>query len=129
MDTDEQRRNLVWALRDRLPIERITPTHVVESDHFPEPPLIDGHRPDLLAESFAGTMVIGIAKNGSELDSDLSAEQYRTFASYQDPKSGERAALVVAVRSEHKAQAEEAIEKAGLTSDHYSVFPVTFPTE
>jgi hypothetical protein len=72
-------------------------------------------------------MVIGIAKNGSELNGDLSAEQYRTFAHYRDPKSGERAALVVAVRSEHRAQADEAIAKAGLTSDHYSVFPVDFP--
>lgn len=123
----EKHRNLIWALRDRLPYERITPTHVVGSDQFPDPPLIEEHQPDLLAESFAGTLVIGIAKDASELDSDLSAEQYRSFANYRDPKSGERAALVVAVRSEHKAQAEEAIEKGGLTSDDYSIFAVDFP--
>jgi hypothetical protein len=127
MASDARHRNLVWALRDRLPFERITPTHVIDSDQFPDPPPFKGHQPDLLAESFAGTMVIGIAKDGSELDSDLSAQEYRTFANYHDPRSGERAALVVAVRSEHKKQAENAIEKAGLNPDRYSVFAVDFP--
>jgi hypothetical protein len=122
-----QHRNLLWALRDRLPLEGVTPTHIVDSNHFPDPPLIDGHQPDLIGESQAGTMVIGIAKEAPDLESDQSAAQYRCLASHRDPKSGELASLVVVVRKEHREDAEKAIEKAGVGPDRYSVLAVGFP--
>ncbi|HEX3172900.1 MAG TPA: hypothetical protein VHQ43_01610 [Solirubrobacterales bacterium] len=124
---EDQHRNLLWALRDRLPLDGITPTHVVNSDHFPDPPLIDGHQPDLIAESRAGTMVIGTAKEIPDLGSDLSAAEFRAFASYRDPKSDELAALVVVVRKEHREDAEKAIEKAGVGPDRCSILAVGFP--
>jgi hypothetical protein len=118
--------HLVWALRDRLPFEQITPTHDVSSGQLPDPPVIAGHQPDLIAESLAGTLVIGIAQDGAELDSPETIEGYRALTSYKDP-SGELAALVVVVASEHKQRAEEALAKAGV-SERSSVFAVNFPS-
>ncbi len=124
---ESQHRNLLWALRDRLPLGGVTPTQVIDSKHFPDPPLIDGYRPDLIGESQAGTMVIGIAKEVQDLGSDQSAAEFRAFGSYQDPESGELAALVVVVRREHRADAERALAAAGIQPDRYSVLAVGFP--
>ena len=126
---DQTRLNLIWALRDRLPMESdARPTHSLGTKQLPDPPMISGHTPDLLAESLAGTLLIGLAKDGPELDSEQSAEQYRAFTNYKDPQSGELAALVVVVPGEFKDQAKAAIEKAGVSEDRFSVQAVNFPS-
>src|ERR1700727_316430 len=98
----ERHRQLVWALRDRLPLEQTTPTHDISTQLLPDPPAINGYQPDLLAKSLAETLVIGVAKDGAELDSPTAIEEYRAFTAYRDPQSGELAALIVVVLSEDK---------------------------
>jgi hypothetical protein len=124
---DVRHRHLVWALRDRLPLEQITPTHDISTELLPDPPLIDGYQPDLLAKSLAETLVIGVAKDGTELDSPTAIEEYRAFTAYKDPQSGELAALIVVVANEDKQKAEVALAKAGV-SERSSVFSVGLPT-
>jgi hypothetical protein len=126
---DQTRLNLIWALRDRLPMgSNARPTHSLGTEQLPDPPAIAGHTPDLLAESLAGTLLIGLAKDGPELDSDEAAEQYRAFAGFKDPQSGEPAALVVVVPGEFEDQAKAAIERAGVSKDRFSVQAVNFPS-
>ena len=124
---DERHRQLVWALRDRLPLEQITPTHDISTEQLPDPPAINGYRPDLLAVSLAQTLVIAIAREGTELDSPTAIEEYRAFTAYRDPESGESAALVVVVPTEDKHEAEQTLVQAGV-SERSSVFAVGLPT-
>lgn len=124
---EERHRQLVWALRDRLPLDQITPTHDISTELLPEPPAINGYQPDLLARGLAETLVIGVAKDGTELDSPSAIEEYRAFTAYKDPQSGELAALIVVVLSEDKQKAEKALAQAGV-SERSSVFAVGLPT-
>lgn len=125
---EDERHDLIWALRDRLPLEGSgTVTHAVGTPSLPDPPLVAGHQPDLLGEGVGGTVIVGLAREGPDIDSDLSLEQYRAFADHRDPRTGDTASLIVVVRSEFKEKAKAAIEQAGVGEDRYFVLGVGFP--
>jgi hypothetical protein len=128
LEAGDKRHHLINALRDRLSIEGSgAVTHVIGTPSIPEPPLIDGEQPDLLARGLGNKLIIGLAKTGPDFSDEESVRRYRTFSGYHDPESDERAAFNLVVPAEFRRRAEAALEEAGLTQEQFFVLGLGFP--
>ncbi len=87
-------------------------THVAGRTEYPDPEPVGRHEPDLVAETPDGTVVIGEAKIGDDLDDEHSLEQLRDFSKAVDP-DGNRIVFLLCVPAEWVEAAEQAIVDAG----------------
>lgn len=117
----ERLSSLRYWLR-RIPSSEITITHTrVAVDGLPEPELIEGHQPDLLARGPSGKLIIGLIHPGPDFSDDQSLERFRVLGNFIDPESDERAALNVAVPKDLRDPAEAGLRAAGLTPEEFNV--------
>ena len=92
-----------------------------------EPRKIGRHEPDLLARAIGGTLVIGEAKRGEDLDTEHTLEQLYDFTHHLDEQSGEIATLVLVVPKEFEFAAEEALAAAGADRDRVTLHTRSTP--
>jgi hypothetical protein len=125
MDDEQKYLERISSLRyqlTRLPGDSTRITHTLGGlDGLPDPAPIEGHQPHLLARGMSNTLIIGLVETGPDFTDEQTLERFRALGSFIDQKTGERAALNVAVPKELVEEAERGLKDAGLTAEEFNV--------
>ena len=90
---------------------------------WPEPPVLNGHRPDMIGITREGRLVLGEAEPGSSLTSQHTLDQLAAFIDIDDP-NGLPAILALAVPGVWAHRATQIAVDLGVEPDDLVVVPV-----